>query len=709
MAPGRDREPLLAGGLPTQYVDVDPDETGEWLDSFDALVAHAGPYRARYIMLSLLRRAAEQNVGVPSLRSTDYINTIPPEREPWFPGDEAVERRIRAYARWNAAIMVHRAQRPGVGVGGHISTYASTASLYEVGFNHFFRGKDHPGGGDQIYFQGHGSPGMYARAFLEGRLDRAPDGRLPPGALAPRRRPVVLPAPAAHAGLLGVPDRVDGPRPDQRDLPGALQQVPARPRHQGHQRAARVGVPRRRRDGRGREPRRAADRGAREELDNLTFVVNCNLQRLDGPVRGNGKIIQELESFFRGAGWNVIKVVWGRNWDDLLAQDSDGALVNLMNRTPDGDYQTYKAEDGAFVREHFFGRDPRTRKMVENWTDEEIWSLSRGGHDYRKMYAAYRAATEHKGQPTVILAKTIKGWTLGSHFEGRNATHQMKKLTLDDLKAVPRPAADPDRRRPSSTRTCRPTTTRAWTTSTSQYMLERRRALGGGVPDAALRRPSRCVLPGDAVYDVVKRGSGKQQIATTMAFVRLLKDLMRDPEIGPRIVPIIPDEARTFGMDSMFPTAKIYSPHGQTYTSVDRDLVLAYKESTSGQILHEGINEAGSVASFTAAGLVVRDARRADDPDLHLLLDVRLPAHGRRLLGRDGPDGARLRARRHRRSHDAQRRGPAARGRPLARARRAPTRPSSPTTRRTATSSGTSSRTACAGCTARSPRTSSTT
>ena len=600
MAPGRDREPLLAGGLPTQYVDVDPDETGEWLDSFDALVANAGPYRARYIMLSLLRRAAEQNVGVPSLRSTDYINTIPPEREPWFPGDENVERRIRAYARWNAAIMVHRAQRPGVGVGGHISTYASTATLYEVGFNHFFRGKDHPGGGDQVFFQGHGSPGMYARAYLEGRLstDQLDGFRQelshPSGSLSSYPHPRLMPDfwefPTVSMGL--------GPL-------NAIYQ--ARFNRYLHGRGIKDTSDQRvwafLGDGEMDEvdSRGALQIAAQEELDNLTFVVNCNLQRLDGPVRGNGKIIQELESFFRGAGWNVIKVVWGRKWDDLLAQDSDGALVNLMNRTPDGDYQTYKAEDGAFIREHFFGRDPRTRKMVESWTDDEIWSLSRGGHDYRKMYAAYRAATEHKGQPTVILAKTIKGWTLGSHFEGRNATHQMKKLTLEDLKLfrdrLQIPIAD-DRLDAYLPPYYHP----GMDHEHIEYMLERRKALGGGVPERRASRSKALVLPPDSAYDAVRRGSGKQMVATTMAFVRMLKDLMRDPEIGPRIVPIIPDEARTFGMDSMFPTAKIYSPHGQTYTSVDRDLVLAYKESTSGQILHEGINEAGSVASFTAVG-----------------------------------------------------------------------------------------------------------
>jgi pyruvate dehydrogenase E1 component len=338
---------------------------------------------------------------------------------------------------------------------------------------------------------------------------------------------------------------------------------------------------------------------AREELDNLTFVINCNLQRLDGPVRGNGKIIQELEAVFRGAGWNVIKVIWGRNWDPLLAQDPDGALVNVMNTTPDGDFQTFKAENGGFIREKFFGRDPRTRRLVEDWTDDEIWKLSRGGHDYRKLYAAYHAAVEHKGQPTVILAKTIKGWTLGSHFEGRNSTHQMKKLALEDLQAfrdrlgIPIDDERLDAKLP-------PYYHPGDGSDVARYLHERRQALGGYLPRRGKSRP--LPLPADPVYDVVKRGSGKQEVATTMALVRLLKELLKDPQIGPRIVPIIPDEARTFGMDAMFPVQKIYNPHGQTYLSVDRDLMLSYKESSDGQILHQGINEAGSVASFIAAG-----------------------------------------------------------------------------------------------------------
>ncbi|MSO27234.1 MAG: pyruvate dehydrogenase (acetyl-transferring), homodimeric type [Candidatus Nanopelagicales bacterium] len=599
MAPERDRDPLLASGLPTQYVDVDPDETAEWVESFDNLVDKSGNYRARYLMLSLLRRAAERNVGVPSLRSTDYINSIAPEREPWFPGDETIERQIRGYIRWNAAIMVHRAQRPGIGVGGHISSYASSATLYEVGFNHFFRGPDHPTGGDQVFFQGHASPGVYARAFLEGRLTEEqldgfrqevshPSGGLP-SYPHPRLMPWFWQFPTVSMGI--------GPI-------NAIYQARFNKylTHRGIKDASEQKVWAFLGDGEMDEVEAVGAIGlaAREELDNLIFVVNCNLQRLDGPVRGNGKIIQELESLFRGAGWNVIKVVWGRKWDELLAADRDGALVNLMNATPDGDFQTYKSEDGAFIREHFFGRDPRTAKLVESLTDDEIWALQRGGHDYRKMYAAYEGATHTKGQPTVILAKTIKGWTLGSHFEGRNSTHQMKKLTLEDLLVfrdrlrIPIPDSAMDPYLP-------PYYHPGPGDEAMQYMVETRLKLGGSVPTR--RTVAKVItLPSDDVYEVVKRGSGKQAIATTMAFVRLVKDLLKDENIGHRLVPIIPDEARTFGMDSLFPTAKIYSPHGQQYISVDRELMLSYQESTSGQILHEGINEAGSVASFTAVG-----------------------------------------------------------------------------------------------------------
>ena len=590
----------IRNGLPSQIPDIDPEETAEWLASLDGAVSDRGRERARYLMLALLQRAREQGVGVPSLSSTDYINTIPPEREPRFPGDEDAQRAYRRWIRWNAAVMVHRAQRPGIGVGGHISTYASSATLYEVGFNHFFRGKDHPGGGDQVFIQGHASPGIYARAFLEGRLTEANlDGFRQEKSTAaglpsyphPRLAPDFWEFPTVSMGL-GPINAIY-----QAQFNNYLAGRGLKDTSQQHVWAF-LG------DGEMDEPesRGALQLAAYEKLDNLTFVVNCNLQRLDGPVRGNGKIIQELEAFFQGAGWNVIKVIWGREWDGLLAADRDQALVNLMNVTPDGDYQTFRTEDGAYIRENFFGRDPRTRKLVETMTDDDIWHLRRGGHDYRKMYAAYQAATEHKGQPTVILAKTIKGWALGPHFAGRNATHQMKKFTLEDLKALR------DRLRiPISDETLDanpylpPYFNPGENNEVIQHLRDVRRRLGGPLPTRRTTSQS-LALPDDAAYEGVKRGSGKQPIATTMAFVRLLKDLMRHKEFGPRVVPIIPDEARTFGMDSFFPTAKIYNPAGQTYTSVDRDLMLAYKESTSGQILHLGINEAGSAAAFTAAG-----------------------------------------------------------------------------------------------------------
>jgi pyruvate dehydrogenase E1 component len=593
-----DRFSIITDGLPNQLPDIDPDETREWLESFDAAIDTDGRLRARFLMLKLLERARARQVGVPALRSTDYINTIPPEREPWFPGDEHIERRIRAYIRWNAAIMVSRANK-SVGVGGHIATYASAASLYEVGFNHFFRGKELSGGmGDQVYFQGHAAPGIYARAFLEGRLTEANlDGFRQEKSHAP-------------LGLSSYPH----PRlmPDFWEFPTVsmgLGPISAIYQARFNRYLAARGIADTTKshvwaflgDGEMDEVESIGAIGvaAREELDNLTFVINCNLQRLDGPVRGNGKIIQELETYFRGAGWNVIKVIWGRDWDPLLAKDGDGVLVNKMNTTPDGQFQTYTVESGAYIREHFFGGDPRLRKMVEDLSDDDLRKLSRGGHDYRKVFAAFQAARAHVGQPTVILAHTIKGWTLES-FEGRNATHQMKKLTVGDLKAfrdrLYLPISDdaleadlPPYYHPGER------------SDEIMYMKERRAALGGFLPKRVVRaQPLK--LPGDAAYAELRAGSGKQQIATTMALVRLFKDLMKDKEIGRRFVPIIPDEARTFGLDAIFPTAKIYSPHGQEYEAVDRELLLSYKESTKGQILHEGISEAGSMASMIAAG-----------------------------------------------------------------------------------------------------------
>ncbi len=595
---------VIHEGLPTQLPDIDPDETADWIASFDAMLDERGRDRARYVMLRLLERARETQVGVPALRSTDYINTIPPEREPWFPGDYEVEQRIRAFLRWNAAVMVSSANRKGLEVGGHIATYQSSASLYEVGFNHFFRGKDHEGGGDQVFIQGHASPGIYARAFLEGRLteeqlyrfrQEVQHGR---GAGLssyphPRLMPEFWEFPTVSMGLTAI---------------NSIYQ--ARFNRYMHNRGIKdtsqqnvyafLG------DGEMAEPESlgAIRVAAREELDNLTWVVNCNLQQLDGPVTGNGKIIQELESNFRGAGWNVIKVIWGQGWDDLLARDVDGVLVNKMNSTPDGAFQTYSVEDGAYVRENFFGSDPRLRKMVEHMSDAQIQKLPRGGHDYRKVYAAFDAAAKHTGQPTVILAKTVKGWTIDA-LEGKNATHQMKKLTPEDLKKfrdrLYLPISDRDLERSYEETGAAPFFHPGEDSPEMEYMRHRREELGGSLPKRVVRAKP-LTLPEDKVYAELKKGSGKNSVATTMALVRLLKDWMRDPGIGKRLVPIAPDEYRTFGMDSMFPSAKVYNPQGQRYESVDRKLLLKYTESEQGQLLHEGISEAGAMASATAAG-----------------------------------------------------------------------------------------------------------
>ncbi|OHR21562.1 pyruvate dehydrogenase (acetyl-transferring), homodimeric type [Corynebacterium sp. HMSC061H03] len=593
---------LIRDGVASYLTDADPEETKEWLESLDGLLEEAGPERARFLMLRLLERATAKRVALPPLTSTDLVNTIPTEMEPEFPGDEDIERRYRKWIRWNAAIMVHRAQRPGIGVGGHISTYAGAAPLYEVGFNHFFRGKDHPGGGDHVFFQGHASPGMYARAFLEGRLTEEDldgfrqevslgEGNGLPSYPHPHGMPEFWEFPTVSMGL-GPLNAIYQARFNR-----YLHDRGIKDTSQQHVWAF-LG------DGEMDEPesRGAIQHAALNNLDNLTFVINCNLQRLDGPVRGNTSIIQELESFFRGAGWNVIKVVWGREWDELFAKDKDGALVDLMNKFCDGDYQTLKANNGAWVREHFFGRDPRTAKLVEDMTDEEIWNLRRGGHDYRKIYAAYKKALETKDQPTVILAHTVKGYGLGHNFEGRNATHQMKKLTLDDLKLF-----RDNQRIPISDEELEkdpylpPYYNPGPESEEVQYMLERRKELGGFVPE---RRTSYEPLttPKPETLKNLLKGSGKQKVATTMATVRVFRDLMRDKDLKDRFVPIIPDEARTFGMDSWFPTLKIYNPHGQNYTPVDHELMLSYKEAKDGQILHEGISEAGSVGSFTAVG-----------------------------------------------------------------------------------------------------------
>ena len=598
--PPLDWRSVVFDGFSHQLPDIDPTETAEWIDSFDAVVEAEGKARARYLLMRLLERAQLASVEFPTTVSTPYINTIPAEDEPWFPGDEHLERRIRAYIRWNAAVMVSRANHYSDGIGGHLATYASSASLYEVGFNHFFRGKDDGTAGDQVFFQGHASPGIYARAFLEGRLsEQQLDGfRREIGGHGlssyphPRLMPEFWEYPTVSMGL--------GP------ITAIYQAQFNRYLH-----LRRLADTSRSKvwcfvgDGEVDEPETLGQLSlaAREHLDNLIFVVNCNLQRLDGPVRGDGKIIQELESVFRGAGWNVIKVVWGSKWDDLLARDNEGVLLGKMNSTYDGEFQKYATESGAYIREHFFGPDPRLRKLVEHLSDSELQALPRGGHDYRKLYAAYKAATAHEGAPTVILAKTIKGWTLGPEIEARNATHQIKKMTKpqmvalrdrlylhDELPDEALEAEEPPYYRP-------PEGSEAY-----EYLMARRRALAGPLPKRVVRAGSLPLPETASGFGELLVGSGRQAVSTTMAFARLLRSLVRDPGIGARIVPIIPDEARTFGLDALFKEVKIYAPSGQLYTPVDAGLLLSYVEAKDGQILEEGITEAGSMASLIAAG-----------------------------------------------------------------------------------------------------------
>jgi pyruvate dehydrogenase E1 component len=585
-----------------QLPDTDPAETGEWLDSLDAVIDAKGTTRARYLMSKLTERARERQVGTPAEISTPYVNTIPTAEQPWFPGDEYIEKRIRAYIRWNAAVMVVYANKKADGIGGHLSTFASSAAQYEVGFNHFFRGKDDGLAGDHVYFQGHAAPGIYARAFVEGRLDEAHLDNFRrelsgsgPG-LSSYPHPWLMPDfweyPTVSMGL-GPINSIYQARFDKYLHHRQIDDTSA------SRVWCFVG------DGETDEPETlgSISLAGREQLDNLIWVVNCNLQRLDGPVRGNGKIIQELEAVFRGAAWNVIKVIWGSAWDELLARDADGVLLHKMNTTVDGDFQRYAVADGAHIREHFFGPDPRLRKMVEHLSDEELRALPRGGHDYKKLYAAYKAATEQRGAPTVILAKTVKGWALGSDVEGRNATHQIKKMSIDQLKAlrdrlnlhdeVPDRAFDGDRP---------PYFRPAPDSREYQYLMERRRALDGALPRRVVRVREPLRLPPDEAFTELDTGSNGQAVSTTMAFTRLLRTLARTEGFGPRVVPIIPDEARTFGMDSLFREFRIYAPRGQLYEPVDAELLLSYAEGKEGQILEEGITEAGSMSSFTAAG-----------------------------------------------------------------------------------------------------------
>ncbi len=588
---------FLLSTAPITPEDMDPQETREWVESLEAAVNMDGADRARFLLSSVLSRARRLGVEPVTPLSTDYINTIHPSAEPEFPGDEWMEKRIRRMIRWNAAAMVTRANKSYAGLGGHISTFASSASIYDVAFNHFFRGKDAEGAsGDQIFIQGHASPGIYARAFLEGRLTVDQLEHFRREALGhglssyphPRLMPDFWEFPTVSMGL--------GPLNSiyQARFNRYLQARGIKDTSDSRVWAF-VG------DGETDEPETlgSLSLAAREGLDNLTWVINCNLQRLDGPVRGNGKIIQELESVFRGAGWNVIKVIWARAWDALLARDEDGLLVQRMNEVVDGQFQKYATSPGSFTRQDFFGKHPALLSLVEHLTDDQLKRLRRGGHDTVKLYAAFKAAVEHRGQPTVILCHTVKGWALGEGFEGSNATHQMKKLAEKelvtfrealDLPMTEKEAQDATYYHPGPK------------SPEMEYMLERRRALGGSVPR---RRVAPVPVPAPAAdlyaefAEGTKSGDG---VSTTMAFVRLLGKLLRDKAIGPRVVPIIPDEARTFGMDPLFRQVGIYSSKGQLYEPVDKAMLLYYREAKDGQVLEEGITEAGSMGSFTAAG-----------------------------------------------------------------------------------------------------------
>lgn len=590
----------MADHYSRQLPDIDPTETQEWIDSLDAVHGAQGQARARYLVARLLQRANELQLGVPPTTSTPYINTIPAEEQPFFPGDETIERRIRAFIRWNAAAMVIRANKTADGIGGHLSTFASSAALYEVGFNHFFKGKEDGLPGDHVYFQGHAAPGIYARAYLEGRLNEPQLDRfrmeVGGGGLSSYPHPRLMPEfweyPTVSMGL------------------GPINSIyHARFNRYLHQRriddTSASNVWSFLGDGECDEPETlgAISLAGRARLGNLKWIINCNLQRLDGPVRGNGRIIEELEGVFRGAGWNVIKVIWGTRWDELLHRDVDGVLLNKMGETVDGEYQRFAIEDGAYIREHFFGPDPRLRKLVEHLSDDELKALPRGGHDYQKVYAAFKAAADTTDQPTVILAKTIKGWTLGEGFEGRNSTHQIKKMTKKQLlelrsrlhveDEVPESALEdgiPPYFRPSPDSPER------------EYLMERRRALDGPLPSRIVRDRRPITLPNDTPFIDLQKGSAGREVSTTMAFTSLLRDLLRDENFGERVVPIVPDEARTFGMDSLFREFGIYAPMGQLYEPVDHDLLLSYHESTDGQLLEEGITECGSTASWIAAG-----------------------------------------------------------------------------------------------------------
>ena len=571
-------------------------EMREWLDSLDYVIGHGGPERVSDLLQLLQRRAAQFGIHLPYACNTPYVNSITRARQPSFPGNREIERRIKSVIRWNAMAMVVRANRLVDGIGGHISTYASAATLYEIGFNHFFRGRDHPDGADQVYFQGHAAPGIYARAFLEGRLDAAALENFrrelaPGGGLSSYPHPWLMPDfwefPTVSMGLgpiMAIYQARFNRYLEDRGLVERTGRV-----------WCFVG------DGETDEPEAlgAISLAAREKLDNLIFVVNCNLQRLDGPVRGNGKIIQELERVFRGAGWSVIKVIWGDSWDPLLERDHDGALVRRMDEAVDGDFQKYTVAGGAHIREHFFGTHPRLRRLVDHLTDEELSKLRRGGHDPEKVFAAYQAAVDQRDAPTVVLAKTVKGYGLGEAGEGKNITHQQKKLNEEELREFRTrfgiPIADEDVGRAPFYRP--PDDSREMV-----YLRARREALGGWVPARLVAELPAVRPPADDLFAEFHGGSDGREASTTMVFVRMLAKLLRAEDLGRLIVPIVPDEARTFGMEALFRQVGIYSHVGQRYEPVDSGALLHYREATDGQILEEGITEAGSISSFIAAG-----------------------------------------------------------------------------------------------------------
>ncbi len=579
----------------TNLPDQDPIETQEWLDALDAVFAAEGPERAHYLIESLMDRARYNGVSVPYSANTAYLNTLTTSQQKPYPGDQALESRLRSIIRWNAMAMVVHANRKSSELGGHIASFASVATLFDVGFNHCFRASDEEREGDLVFFQGHSAPGVYARAFLEGRLNEDQLNRF--------RQEVDGDGLSSYPHPWLMPDFWQFPTVSM-GLGPIMSIYQARFMRYLHDRELITNDAERKvwtfiGDGEIDEPESlgAISLAAREKLDNLVFVVNCNLQRLDGPVRGNGKIVQELEAVFRGAGWNVIKVVWGGSWDALFAQDHDGILLKRMQEAVDGDYQAYKANDGAYVRKHFFGKYPELAKMVENYSDEDIWRLQRGGHDPIKVYTAYATAMAHKGQPTVILAKTVKGYGMGSAGEGQNITHSQKKMDESALKEFRDRFNIPI---PDDKIASAPYYKPAPDSPEMQYLHARRKALGGYLPNRR-RNANSLPIPALDTFKALLGGSGEREMSTTMAFVRFLGTLLRDKAVAPYVVPIVPDEARTFGMEGLFRQIGIYSSVGQLYTPVDSDQVMYYREAKQGQVLQEGINEAGAMSSWIAA------------------------------------------------------------------------------------------------------------